>query len=277
MVRLSAGVMAVSAAVLCGYAGAAFGSAPAGTGRVVLAASIDGHALSRTGESRPLRLEPDRPATVTLAVTDNGTRPVTVSTVVLDGKVIGLTFFSYETSVALLVPAHSRDTLSYSLDLSALTGQATGLVPASLTLLGPSRNVLAGQTTTVDVRGSLISVYGLFGLAALVLTVLAVLGVLAAAAWHRLPANRLLRALRFVPAGVGVGLVLVFALSAFRVWAPSNGHSLVLVLVCLAVAFGVGFLSPTPLLPEEEAEEDEYLDLAPDNAPPGPALAGQET
>ena len=107
-----------------------------------------------------------------------------------------------------------------------------------------------------DVHGSLVSVYGLFGLALLVLTILAFADVLLAIARHRMSPNRWRRGLRFLTPGIGLGLVLVFTLSALAVWVPSPGTWLVTVVVSAAVFFVLGYLSPTPRATEEEDDED---------------------
>ena len=92
-----------------------------------------------------------------------------------------------------------------------------------------------------DIKGSVVSVYGLFGLGILVLTVLGLVEVLLALAHGRLPVNRWRRGIRFLIPGLGVGAVLVFTLSAFGKWLPSNGHWFII----LAIFGGVASLSVT--------------------------------
>ena len=109
-----------------------------------------------------------------------------------------------------------------------------------------------------DINGSLISVYGLFGLGILVLTVLALIEVLLALADGRLPVNRWRRGIRFMVPSLGIGGVLVFTLSAFGKWLPSNGHWFTILAIFAVAGFAVlGYLTPTPLVPGEEDEDDE--------------------
>ncbi len=232
---------------------------PAGTpagasGSVSMSARINGTPAATSTQQNPVNLSPDHPASVSLRVTNSTGSPVTIRTVRIEGSVIGLTFFSYDTSVALRVRAGT--TLHFALDTSGLGGQAIGLIPGSVELLDGQRTVVASQSMVTDVHGSLISVYGLFGLALLILTILAFADVLLAIARHRMSPNRWRRGLRFLTPGIGLGLVLVFTLSALAVWVPSPGTWLVTVAICAAVFFVLGYLSPTPRALEEEDDED---------------------
>ena len=58
-------------------------------------------------------------------------------------------------------------------------------------------------------------------------------------------------------AGFGVGLVLVFTLSALGLFTPGAGRWLVLLVVCTGVGFAIGFLTPAP---NEDEPDDEYED-----------------
>ena len=230
---------------------------------VQLHTTIDGRSVEGSSAAHPVTLRPNRPAQVDIEVTNNGSGDVTLSTVSLTGVVAGLTFFSYQTSVNLTLGSSQATHLRYALDLTGLDGQATGLIPARIAVADAHRHQLASQSFVSDVRGSLDSVYGLFGLALLALTAAAIAGVVWAIATHRMPRNRWRRGLRVMTAGLGIGLVLVFTLSAFRVWVPSNGRWLVTVLVLGAVFFAIGYLTPTPASDQDEDELDEAEFAAP--------------
>ena len=78
---------------------------PAGTtagasGSVSMSARINGTSAATSTQQNPVNLSPDHPATVSLRVTNSTGSPVTIRTVRIEGSVIGLTFFSYDTSVA---------------------------------------------------------------------------------------------------------------------------------------------------------------------------------
>lgn len=227
--------------LLCGIF---LGVAPAqATGdAVTIDATVDGTPL---GEDE-LLLDPSRSATISVTV-HNGTDTVRhVKAIRLSGTALALTFFSYDTVVPFDVPAKQSVTRGFVLDLGQLGGQATGLLPTEVEVLDTNRDVIASIGVTGDVRGSLWSVYGVFGLAVFGLTVLAWTGALIALARRRLPANRWRRAMRFLPAGVGTGLVAVISLSVLRVVAPSPAVAIPFVVGAAAAAFLLGYLTPHP-------------------------------
>jgi hypothetical protein len=230
-------------------------SAAASRGSISITATVNGQSVSHSDEGDPVRLEPTEPARIVLQVFNSTPRSVNVRMVELQGRVIGLIFYSFDTSVGLTVRAHSSATLRYVLDLSGLTGQATGLIPGSVSIQNADGGELASVPMVSDVRGSIVSVYGLFGLALLILTLLALLSTLLSVAQHTLSANRFRRGLRFLVPGVGIGLVIVFSLSSLRVWLPTNGLWLVAILIAAAASFGLGILSPTPLQAHDEDDE----------------------
>jgi hypothetical protein len=258
-------------------------NAAASQGSISVTATVNGQSVSHSDENDPVRLEPAKPARIVLQVFNSTPRSVNVRTVELQGRVIGLIFYSFDTSVGLTVRAHSSATLRYVLDLSGLTGQATGLIPGSVSIQNAKGGDLASVAMVSDVRGSIVSVYGLFGLALLILTLLALMSTLLSVARHRLPANRFRRAVHFLVPGVGIGLVIAFTLSALRVWLPTNGLWLVAILIAAAASFGLGILSPTPLQAHYDEDEDETEEangsLLPGDSPsasvlgaaPGPA------
>jgi len=234
------------------FIAAGFSKSAGASTAVVVNGTINGQVLSKSSQSNPVRIYPLRPAKIVLTVWNDSSHPVHIATVRLSGEVMGLTFFAFNNSVAFSVPPHRTVTNRYSIPLVGLSGQATGLINGSLSVLNPSQVTLASQSLVVDVRGSLSSVYGVFGLAVALLTLLAFALVLLELARHRLPANRFLRGLYFVVPGFGLGLVLVFTLSATRVFVPSVGHWVPLVVVSGIVFFVVGFLTPDPRIDEDE-------------------------
>lgn len=259
--------LVVAAAASTGWAPSAHAS-----GTVKVLATIDGQPLAGSNAGHPLRLYPGKESAVDLEVTNSGNGPVTIRTVDLTGRVIGLAFYSFQTAVSLTVEPGSHGSLQYLLDLSGLRGQATGLIPASLNLHDAAGTTISSQGFVSDVRGSLVSVYGLFGLVVLVLTLLALAAVLLALARHRLPTNRWMRGLRFLTPGLGIGLVLVFTLSALRIFVP-RAETWVLLLAISAVAlFVIGYLTPSPV--EEGDDEDDEDDLDDDVEESSVPLAG---
>ena len=175
----------------------------------------------------------------------------------------------------LTVGPHRATHLRYALDLTGLDGQATGLIPATISIANPRHQQLASQSLVTDVQGSLDSVYGLFGLALLVLTALAIIGTAVAIATHRMPPNRWRRGLRMLTPGIGLGLVLVFSLSALRVWVPTPGKWLVVIIVFAVVFFVIGYLTPNPVDEGEDDEDDDdlYLTSPTSRHPASPAAS----
>jgi hypothetical protein len=254
--------------LLCLSTGA-IGSAGASSA-VTLTGRINGQTLSSSSESNPVRLYPLRATNIVVTVDNHTARPVQVGTVRLSGEVIGLTFFAFDNSVAFTVPPFHSATNRYSIPLVGLSGQATGLINGSLSVLNPAQQVVASQGLVVDVRGSLASVYGVFGLVVALLTVIALGAVLLELARRRLPANRFRRALYFVVPGLGFGLVLVFTLSATRVFVPSLSHWVPLVAGSTIIFFVIGFLTPDPGSDDEDDEdEDEDEEPLESGATPG--------
>jgi hypothetical protein len=218
------------------------GPAAAAGDEVTIDVTVDG---TPVGDDE-LLLDPTGSSRFSVTV-HNGTDTVRhVKTIRLSGTALALTFFSYDTTLPFDVPARQSVTRGFVLDLGQLGEQATGLLPTELEVLAADREVIASIGTTGDVRGSMWSVYGVFGLAVFGLTVLAWAGALFALARRRLPANRWQRAMRFLPAGVGTGLVAVISLSVLRIMAPSPAAEIPFILGAAAAAFVLGYLTPHP-------------------------------
>jgi hypothetical protein len=233
-------------------------SRPAGatSGPVVLSATVNGTDVASSSATHPVRLRPAEPATVNLTVRNDGVNAVAVHRVELSGRVLGLTYFSFSTSVDLSVAAGATETLNYSLDLAGLGGQATGLMGGSVVLFDDQSHRIARSAVVTDVRGSIFSVYGVFGFTLVLLTILALLDVALSIARHRMPVNRWRRGLRTATPGIGIGLVLVFTLSALRVWVPNAGRSLLCAGGFAAAFFLIGYLTPTPTGPDDDVDAE---------------------
>jgi hypothetical protein len=224
----------------------------------VFRAAIDDRDVSESTETRPITLVPAEPSVIAVDVTNSTSSAVLIKTVRIEGKVIGLTFFAYDTSVGMNLDPGASGSRRFALDLGGLDGQATGLIPGSVKLLDGDRRVVAEERAVFDVRGSLRSVYGLFGMGVAFITLVSFLASLIALARHRLPANRWRRALRFLTPGLGLGLVVNFTLSATRVFVPGLGRWLTIMVVTGLVFFGVGYLTPTPPDEDEDEEDDNH-------------------
>lgn len=240
------------------------GANPAGAAveskTIRLSASINGRDVDRIGINQPLRLESSAGATVKIRVSNKSADPVTIRIVRLHGKVMGLTFYTYDTQVDMRLDPGETDEREFLVDLSDLGDQATGLLPGQLTLLDEKRRVAISDDFPVDVRGSLGSVYGIFGLVVAAMTGLLLIAALIRLVTNRLPFNRWSRATRFCIPGVGVGLILTFSLSALRVFTPSAGKWFPLVLIGGAAGFVIGYFTPTPDVRYVRQEVDADVD-----------------
>jgi hypothetical protein len=238
----------VSAAVLLGlgtsiWLGQAAGAAPA----ISASFTVNGHPVAHSGN---LKLDPAKPANLGITVTNNGSSPVLVNTVALVGKALDITFFDFETETGLTVAPGATVSQQYSLSLAPLNGQGDGLIPASVELLDANRHVLVSEGFTADVQGKITSLFGLFAIEITIFTALLFAGAILALSRGTLHENRFRRGLRFMWPGLGLGLVIVFAFSILRIFAPSASHWLPVVLICTIAGFAVGYLTPNP--PEDE-------------------------
>jgi hypothetical protein len=221
---------------------------------VTFTATLDGRALTAIDANDPLKLRPDRGVLIAVTARNGGTNPVEIRSVRLDAHVVGLAFFTYTTRVDLaLAPGESGDR-HFLLDLGDLGGQATGLLPAELTLLAPDRSAIALHALPVDVRGNARSVYGVFAIGVGAVTLLLLIGLVIRLAAHRLPDNRWSRAWRFAVPGAGIGLTLTFTMSALRLAVPSARSSTLLFVGAGLVGFVAGYLSPSQ---DDDADRDD--------------------
>lgn len=236
----------IAAALVTGAltAGVAFAAPAHAKSSVQITATIDDQRLS--SGSKTVRLNTNRPITLDLSIRNSGSSPVAVRALRIEGRVAGLTFFGYSTLTRFTVAAGGTDRRRVDIDLLDLGDQATGLIPAKLRVLDTRRHTVAARTFVADVRGSARSTYATFTLV-LALATAAVLGVtLLGLARNRLSENRFTRAGLFLFSGIGIGFVLVFAVSVLRILAPTSPRWQPLVVIPAALLFVLGYLTPTP-------------------------------
>ena len=220
-------------------------SATAQTG-VTMRASINARAIRGSTDQHPVRINPRRPALLDVTVRNRSARAIDVRVVRLEGRVLGLTLMAFDTQVGMAVPAGATATRRFEVDVAEARNQATGLIPGSVRLLDRNRHLVASEELVADVRGSAFSVYSLFGIGVAIVTAISFLGAILALARGRLSPNRWWRGTRFLTVGFGIGLVLIYSLSAMRVWAPRPGRGGLILAVSALVLFGLGYLTPTP-------------------------------
>jgi hypothetical protein len=232
-------------------------SPAAATPAIVLHATLNTRDVTTISQGHPLRLPPDQTVIVTIDVTNNTARDLQIRSVNLNGRVMGLTFFSFETRIDLTVAAGTTEHRTFAVELVGLKGQATGLLPGRLDLLDPHRHVIISEAFAADVRGSLRSVYGVFGVLVALITALLLISGLVRLAAGRLSANRWSRGVRFGTAGIGLGLTLTFSLSAFRVLLPNPADWVTILLTSTLILFLIGYVTPTPSIYDQPDDEDD--------------------
>jgi hypothetical protein len=245
MRRYIAGIAALILVAL----GPAAAPAAQAAGPVIVSGRLGERAIP-TGAGTPSRLDTTVRTPLELTVVNNGDQALDVGTVVLRGRVLGITFFNYETSVSIAVPPRSTATRLFSLDLSGLKSQAVGLFNTEVRILDQRRDTIASRRTAVDVRGWWRSVYSLFGIGLAMATVATFARACLDLARHRLSPNRWRRAVRFFVPGLGLGMTVVFTLSALRVFLPSPFVAMLIVLIAAASGFALGYFTPTPDPPD---------------------------
>ena len=211
---------------------------------------VDGTPVDEAGAGDPLRL-PSEPVLVELDVRNDGTEPVELRTVRIGGSVLGFTFFSFSTRVELTVEPGGTGRRTFELDLFELERQASGFMQGTVELLDDDNQVVADEAFVVDPRGAATSTYSIFGVMVAVLTAVLIVMALRGLRRGTLPANRWSRCLRFAEPGAGIGLTLVFTLSALRllVLPASVGGALTLCGLVAGGLFGyVATSAPEPIV-----------------------------
>lgn len=243
---------------------------------LVWSAKVNGRWVSRIDSGDPLELGPGRPLRIVLRMTNATEAPLPVEDVRLEGRVMGIAFFRFGAGLDVVLRPDETVRRTVTIDVTELSRQAVGSLPAELQLIGEDREVLASRGFPVQVNGELLSAYGLFGLAALVITGL-IAGSIFLAIWQeQLPENAWVRGLQFAVAGLGVGLTLTVYLSITRLLTPDPDAWLPVVFGCVAVAFAVGYLLPgVRRLGRQPATDDDDLDEPPPNVVPTGSRVGQ--
>src|SRR5262245_6545054 len=109
-------------------------SAGAIAGQFVATVTVDGHDAQAASAGEPMLLYPDKSLDIMIEVTNHGPAPVTVRQVEFTGRVLGLAFFSYATPRDVTVLPGKTEKLRYRLDLTGLSGLATGLIGAEFVI-----------------------------------------------------------------------------------------------------------------------------------------------
>lgn len=248
-----------------------FTALPAGTagaeGGVQVRATINDVPLEQATRNHPLAISPQGQTLVHIDVQNNTGHDITVRSVRVNGRVLGFEFFVFTTRVDLTLAPGAAGDRTFSADLIDLDGQAAGLMDGELALVGDDNSTLAHTGFTVDARGAFVSTYTLFGIAVALLTAFLLVAIVRRALKGTLPFNRWSRAARFAQPGAGLGMVLVFTLSAVRIVLVPAAVGFAIIAVGLAAGAAIGYLLPTEELEDERAGVIDLSAAVPASAP----------
>lgn len=268
----AAAVVVVAAASLLGLASA--GPAQA-AGGVDFSATLNDRPVDKIDSNSPLVMRPQDELKVSVAIRNDTSSPVVVRIIKVDGRVLNMSFFLYNTRIDRTIEPGETGRANVGIDVSDLADQATGLLPARIQLLDRDRNVLAEHDFPVDVKGSAGSTYGLFGILVAIITLLLLATALIRLAMRQLPENRWFRATRFAVPGIGIGMTLTFTLSALRVLVPGGSSWLAFILIGGLVGLVIGFFTPGPHVADEGTSSHYTDDTARSAAVPTGQQAAQ--
>ncbi len=254
---LRATIIVVAVTFLLGACGADSSDA------IEIDASIDGVALDAADALSPLPLSTEESELV-MVMTNTSDEPQAVRYLRLEGEMVGLTFLTYTTRVAVELEPGEQRSVTVPLDFFDIDSQAHGYLRAKLALYAPGsdRELLGTDHFAVDVRGSVTSTMALFALLLLVVTTMSLFVNLTGLARRTLPPNRFRRALRFAASGLGIGLLLTVSFSVLRVFPLPSVAWWPLVVIPTAIGFVAGYLAPgaDDGIDEEELEDLRELD-----------------
>jgi hypothetical protein len=225
---------------------------------VRFAATLDGQQLGLSSTGDPIVIDPDRTATLALAISNTAPVPVTVRQVQIRGSAFGLTLLAYDVVVNARIAPGSTTRVDVPVEFFDLGDQVTGLLPATIRLISPERAELASRDFTVDVRGSATSLMAIFTFVVAIATGAAIVLIWIAIGRRRLPRSRWQRGLRFALVGAGVGVTLTLFLAELLLVSPKGSVWIPLLFVPTIGLFLLGWFSPGPLadLDEEDEVED---------------------
>jgi hypothetical protein len=222
-------------------------------------ATVDGIDLDDATAANPLRLSTEE-SELALSIVNTSDEPQAVRYLRLEGEMLGLTFLTYTTRVAVeLQPGETR-TITVPLDFFDIDRQAHGYLRAKLALYAPGadRQLLATHDFAVDVRGSVTSTMALFAFLLFAATAASIYLNVVGLARGTLPSNRFRRALRFAVSGLGVGMLFTVAFSVLRIFPLPSVAWWPLLIIPTVIGFGVGY---TVLDTGDDIDEEELDDL----------------
>ena len=228
-------------------------------GEITVAYELDGRALEDADSFEPHEFTPRSVGEFIATVTNGTSEPLSISSARLRGRMLGMTFLSYDTLVLVEVPAGETVTFSVPVDLYDVDDQAVGFLRADITLLDAAREPIVTTEFAIDVRGRALSAMGIFATVILVIAALSVAVNLWSLLRQTLPENRYIRGVRFAVSGFAVGLLIAVGFSILRIFPLPSVGWLPLVFIPTLAAFAFGYLLPTLRYGRVDDLEDELI------------------
>lgn len=251
----------VAAVALC--AALALSACGGSTDEVLdITATIDGIDLNDANAANPLPLSTTE-SQLSMTMTNTSDETQAVRYLRLEGEMLGLTFLTYTTRIAVeLGPGETRE-VTVPLDFFDIDSQGHGYLRSKLALYAPGddRQLLATDDFAVDVRGNVTSTMALFALLLFIVTAGSIFLNLQGLARRTLPPNRFRRGIRFAVSGLGVGMLLTVAFSVLRIFPLPSVAWWPLVIIPMVITFAAGYLAPGANDDFDEEELDDLRDL----------------
>jgi len=233
----------------------AAGCAQGGGGKAVeFDAVLNGTDVLASGPGDPIKLTSDEPAELALTLRNVSDDTVTVRYVRFEGEVLDMIFLTYDTAISLeLAPGQSQTLPPVLLDFYDLGGQASGYLRGHVQVYDGERETLGSQPVFLDASGDGFSTLALFNLLLLIATAAGVAWNVVRLAQRRLPANRVVRALRVLAVGATAGLTLAVAFSTLRIWPLDTLAWVLCTVIGGIIGYAIGFVLP--------GSDDEVVDI----------------
>lgn len=219
---------------------------------------LDGRPIDEADSFDPHEFSPRSVGEFVATVTNGTDEDISISSARLRGRMLGMTFLSYDTLVLVDVPAGETVTFSVPVDLYDVDEQAVGFLRADISLLDADREPLVTTGFAVDVRGRTLSAMGVFAFVILVIAAVST----AANVWsllrQTLPENRYVRGVRFAVSGFAIGLLIAAGFSILRIFPLPSAGWVPLVFIPTIAAFAFGYLLPTLRYGRRDEVVDEF-------------------
>ena len=224
-------------------------------GELTVSYLLDGVPVDEIDSSDPHPFHPRSVGEFTATVTNGTDESVFITAARLRGRMLGMTFLSYDTLVLVDVPAGETVTFAIPVDLYDVDDQAVGYLRTDIALLDADREPIVTTGFAVDVRGRMLSAMGIFATVILVVAILSTGANLWSLLRQSLPENRYVRGIRFAVSGLAIGLLLAAAFSILRIFPLPRAGWAPLVFVPTIGAFVFGYLLPTGLGGDDPDDE----------------------